>query len=134
MSVDDLIAFEERADELGGSVAIHDRHLAVHQDQAVVRFAHGLHSLGSVPNMVNLHADALEVAASDPSIDLIVLDQQDGLTFECGSDPIQVGIRTWRRRLLSIGRFIGSITRQNLSQEFTECTTAQRQRNSTYLT
>src|SRR5512145_2402752 len=60
-----------------GGVAVHDRHLAIHEDDEVLAPLEHLHRIGTVLRGFDLVTHLLEHLLGDEPIDLVVIDEQD---------------------------------------------------------
>ena len=82
-------------DQAGGGVAVHDRHLAVHEDQVEAPLAHEVHSLGAVVCYGHAAAGALQHRGRDVLVHIVVLHQQDAGPESCLDLPtLQPGNRS----------------------------------------
>ena len=85
-------AQRQSADDPGCLVAVHHRHLAVHQHQIEGAVAHQRHSFGAVVGHLPLQAELLQHRLGHALVDRVVFDQQHG--------AVQLGFRRFGGRAL----------------------------------
>jgi hypothetical protein len=94
------------ADLFGGLVAVHNGHLAIHEDEVVVIGGNHVDGFLAVRGEFDGEAEALKHAGRDELIDGVVFDEKDpraevppdrgGTVSETGGDGVSAGVATGR--------------------------------------